>query len=308
MRIGAVIVAAGWFEKDTDAACFMEMGELAMAERVVLNFQRAGVKEIVMVTGFQGKELEKRLKHYRITFLRNEAYEQTQMFDSAKLGLTYMKDRCDRLLFCPADVPFFTETTVKLLLKEKGSFVVPVFREQQGHPICMDAGVVAGVLDYQGNGGLRGALDELHVKPMEVQIEDEGAVTDAYRNKNYEHLVERHDAGLLRPQVKVKLANKKPFFNGELVNLLKLIDSFGSVKDACDRAGISYSKGFSVIHLAEKELGYEIVERQQGGKFGGQAAISKRGVELIKKFELFEAQITEEAEELYKQIFGSSQP
>ncbi|GFI51270.1 hypothetical protein IMSAGC020_02480 [Lachnospiraceae bacterium] len=84
----------------------MKIGDLTMAERVVVNFRQAGVNDIVMVTGYQGKKLEKELRHLGTTFLRNDDYETTQMFDSAKIGFTYLKDRCDRILFCPADVPF----------------------------------------------------------------------------------------------------------------------------------------------------------------------------------------------------------
>lgn len=306
MKIGAVIVAAGISAQMMDLRQLIKTGELSMAERVVLNFHRAGVKDIVMVTGYQGKLIEKHLQHCGITFLRNEHYEETQMFDSAKIGLEYLKNRCDRILFCPVDVPFFTETTVKKLLKTKGKLVVPVYQEQIGHPIRIDTALIPKILEYQGSHGLEGALDSLPVKPVEVWIDDEGAVTDADTKEDYGHLVEMHDSRLLRPQVKVQLVNKKPFFDAGVMNLLKLIDNLGSVKEACDKAGISYSKGWSMIHLAEKELGYGIVERKQGGKFGGQAQMTQKGFELFKNFERYEAEVTKEAELLYKKIFESN--
>lgn len=307
MKIGAVIVAAGMSSQMRDVKELIKVGELSMAERVVLNFQRAGVKEIVMVTGYQGKQVEKSLKHCGITFLRNEHYERTQMFDSAKLGLEYLKNRCDRILFCPVDVPFFTETTVKKLLKARGKLVFPVYQEQMGHPIRIDSSLIPKILEYQGNRGLQGALDSLSVKPVELWIDDEGAVTDAYAKEDYQHLVEFHNSRLMRPQVKVQLVNKKPFFDAGMINLLKLIGSLGSVKEACDKAGISYSKGWSMIHLAEKELGYEIVERKQGGKSGGQAQVTQKGFELLKNFERYEAEVIKEAEFLYKKIFESTE-
>lgn len=306
MKIGAVIVAAGMSAQMRDFKELMKTGELSMAERVVLNFHRAGVKEIVMVTGYQGKLVEKSLQHCGITFLRNEHYERTQMLDSAKIGLEYLKNRCDRVLFCPVDVPFFTETTVEKLLKARGKLIVPVYQEKTGHPIRIDSGLIPGILEYKGNQGLKGALDSLSVKPVELWIDDEGAVTDAEKKEDYRHLVEIHDSRLMRPQVKVQLVNKKPFFDAGTMNLLKLIDSLGSVKEACDKAGISYSKGWSMIHLAEKELGYEIVERKQGGKSGGQAQITEKGFELFRAFGQYEAEVTKEAELLYKKFFESN--
>ena len=51
MSIGAVIVAAGMSTRMKDFKQLMKIGDLTMAERVIVNFRRAGVKDIVMVTG-----------------------------------------------------------------------------------------------------------------------------------------------------------------------------------------------------------------------------------------------------------------
>ena len=69
-----------------------------------------------MITGFNATMLERHLAGNNIIFLRNENYERTQMFDSVKIGLNYLSDKCERLLFTPVDVPLFTSQTVKKLL------------------------------------------------------------------------------------------------------------------------------------------------------------------------------------------------
>lgn len=121
------------------------------------------------------------------------------------------------------------------------------------------------------------------------------------------YLAELHDERLMRPQVKVRLMNKKPFFGPGPATLLKQIDSLGSVKEACARTGISYSKGWKMIHLAEEELGYEIVGRQPGGKNGGAAFLTDRGKKLLHLFEEYEAQVEKAASEIYNQIFFDSE-
>ena len=78
MRVGAVIVAAGMSTRMDDFKQLMKIGNLTMVERVVINFLRTGVKDIVMVTGYRADEVEKSLRHFGITFLRNEDYETTQ--------------------------------------------------------------------------------------------------------------------------------------------------------------------------------------------------------------------------------------
>ena len=71
-------------------------------------------------------------------------------------------------------------------------------------------------------------------------------------------------------------------------------------------AGISYSKGWNMIHAVEHELGYKIVERQQGGKYGGKAYITQKGKQWIELFEIYEQRMNEVANDLYEEIFSYS--
>ncbi len=306
LTIGALIVAAGMSTRMKDFKQLMKIGDLTMAERVVVNFRRVGVKDIVMVTGFQAKLLEKELQRYGITFLRNEDYETTQMFDSVKIGLDYLKDRCDRVLFCPVDVPFFSDETVDRLLEQEGQWVYPFCNGRIGHPIRIDTELIPKILSYAGEGGLKGALDSLGIKPVILEVNDEGAITDADTEEDYRHLVEIHNARLMRPQVKVSLVKKKPFFGPGTVTILKQIDNLGSVREACQKSGISYSKGWTIIHSAEEELGYKIVDCQPGGKFGGVANVTKKGKELLALFEKYEEMVEVSAKEIYDELFSDS--
>ena len=303
MRVGAVIVAAGMSTRMEDFKQLMKIGDLTLVERVVVNFLRVGIKDIVMVTGYRAEEVEKTLHHYGITFLRNENYETTQMFDSAKMGLDYLKDRCDQVLFCPADVPFFSGDTVKLLLEQKGKLVFPICQDRIGHPIRIDADLIPSILEYQGDRGLKGALDSLNVTPIRMIVEDEGAITDADTPEDYKYLVEIHNANLIRAGVKVWLMKQKSFFGPGTVTLLRQIDSLGSVREACKCTGISYSKGWTIIHAAEGELGYPIVERRPGGKNGGTAYVTDKGRKLMDLFEKYEQKVGEAADQIFADIF-----
>ena len=77
----------------------------------------------------------------------------------------------------------------------------------------------------------------------------------------------------------------------------------GSVREACQKTGISYSKGWAIIRSAERELGYKIVDCQPGGKNGGQASVSIKGKRLLALFEDYEEKVKAAADDLYKNIF-----
>jgi molybdenum cofactor cytidylyltransferase len=193
LKTGAVIVAAGMSTRMHDFKQLMKIDGMALAERVAVNFQRAGIKDIVMVTGYRAEQVEKELSHLGITFLWNRDYETTQMFDSAKMGLAALKDRCDSILFCPADVPFFSDNTAEALLAAKGKLVFPVSNGRNGHPIRIDTDLIPRILEYQGDRGLKGALDSLDTKPVSLYVEDEGSVTDADTKEDYHHLEKIHN-------------------------------------------------------------------------------------------------------------------
>ena len=113
MRTGAVVVAAGMSSRMGEFKPMLSIGRMSIAERVIATLQQSGVTEIVMVTGYNAVVLERHLANHGIVFLRNERYDTTTMFDSACLGLSYIRDKCDRVLFTPVDIPLFTSATVR---------------------------------------------------------------------------------------------------------------------------------------------------------------------------------------------------
>ena len=107
----------------------------------------------------------------------------------------------------------------------------------------------------------------------------------------------------IRPRIKVQLTGSEPFFGPGVRTLLEWIREEGSVRDACEKMGLSYSKGRKMLDRAEKELGYTIVARSPGGKNGGGARVSDEGLKLLEKYERFEKELTETAAEKYREIF-----
>ncbi len=107
----------------------------------------------------------------------------------------------------------------------------------------------------------------------------------------------------IRPRLKVQLVGTEPFFGPGVRTLLEWIREEGSVRDACEKMGLSYSKGRKMLERAERELGYTIVERSPGGRNGGSASVSDAGLRLLLQYERFEKELTEAAEEKYREIF-----
>ena len=56
-------------------------------------------------------------------------------------------------------------------------------------------------------------------------------------------------------RVKLQINTDEPVLGPGVAELLELVEETGSMKEACGRMGMSYSKGWSLIRTAERELG-----------------------------------------------------
>ncbi|MBQ6014499.1 MAG: nucleotidyltransferase family protein, partial [Firmicutes bacterium] len=179
MQTAALIVAAGMSSRMGDFKPMLNIGSISIAKRIVANFHQAGISRIVVITGYKAEALEHHLSNEGLIFLRNENYASTDMVDSARIGLAYLQDKCDRILFTPVDIPLFPSDTVTKLMDSGCDLAVPVCDGVKGHPILISSELVPSILADSGEGGLRGALERCPVPLKTVPVEDRGILHDA---------------------------------------------------------------------------------------------------------------------------------
>lgn len=304
MQVGALIVAAGMSKRMGEFKPMLSIGSISIAQRVVVTLSQAGVSKIVMVTGYNATILERHLSGNGIIFLRNEQYETTQMFDSVKIGLSYLQDKCDKVLFTPVDVPLFTARTVKTILDSGAPLAVPMCEGKQGHPILIARELIPEILNDCGEMGLKGAMDRCSVPLLRIDVEDPGTIHDADTPEDFSALVEYHNAQLVRPVVSVSLAKEKPFFDSKIATLLMLIGETKSVRAAGQRMQLSYSSCWNTIRTLESQLNYSLIERSQGGAGGSTSVLTDRGRLLLERYNAYERKLKELSAELYEDYFG----
>lgn len=189
LEYAGLIVAAGMSRRMGTCKQLMTIGEYTFIEHIVRRFQLAGVQRIVVVTGYKAKEVQETLKEYSIQFVHNDQYEHSQMFDSVKLGLTALKEKADRIFFCPVDVPFFSVETMETEKKQSEDIVFPISHHKIGHPILLSGSCIQDILDYKGNRGLKGALDSFDKERIcYLPVDDPCGVIDADTKEDVELL------------------------------------------------------------------------------------------------------------------------
>lgn len=308
MQTAALIVAAGMSSRMGKFKPMLNIGSISVAQRVVATFQQAGIRRIVMVTGFNATALERHLAGNGIIFLRNENYETTQMFDSAKIGLSYLADKCDRVLFTPVDVPLFTSNTVRALLDADAPLACPLCQGQQGHPISIASTLIPRLLADGGQQGLRGGMERCGAPLTLVEVDDPGTLQDADTPEDFSVLLRYHNSQLVRPVVTVSLSREMPFFDSRIAMLLTLVDETHSVRAAGQRMQLSYSSCWNSIRTLESQLNYPLLQRSQGGSGGSASVLTPEGKRFLQRYLDYERALKDQANTLYDRYFGDLFP
>jgi len=304
MEVGALIVAAGMSSRMGEFKPMLHIGTISIAQRIIATLNRAGVNKIVMITGYNAVALERHLADRGVIFLRNENYETTQMFDSVKIGLRYLENKCDKVLFTPVDVPLFTAHTVKTILESDALLACPICQGERGHPLLIGNPLIREILQDSGEQGLRGATSRCSVPIQYVPVEDHGTICDADTPEDYAALVEYHNHQLARAAVQVSLVKEKVFLDEKMAMLLRLVDETKSVRTAGQRMQLSYSSCWNRIRRLEEQLSYPLIERTPGGAVGGTSILTDQGRTLLGKYTEYEEKVKAVAEDLFDTYFG----
>ncbi len=99
---------------------------------------------------------------------------------------------------------------------------------------------------------------------------------------------------------KLKIKRKDLTLIGEgIAELLKGVESHGSLRQAAVQMNMSYSQAWQLIKLAEDAFGKPLIERQIGGKEGGGSSLTLHAEDLLIRFKAME----NDAENCLKNLF-----
>lgn len=306
-KTGAVLVAAGLSSRMKDFKPMLPFGGSTVSRHMVSLLKDMDVEPVVVVTGYRAEQLESHLSHAGVRFVRNERYEETEMFDSIQLGVKEIAADCERIMILPIDIPALMPETIRQTLMIDAPILRTMCKGEPGHPIIIQTDVFPELWKNDGHRGLRGAMEESGIPITNLEVEDEGIYKDMDTKEEYKELLKwNYDRGQgypMKPLVHVGLKAGEKFFGPGACELLELIGQTGSVQEACARMSLSYSKGSRILKNIEKQLGEDVVQRWTGGVGGGGAELTKKGVWLTGNYRKMEAEIEKAAEEAFDRYF-----
>jgi len=164
MHIGAVLLAAGEGRRMGGVAkSLITLQGVPLISRQLVALSGAGVDEVVVVTGYAGREVEQQIQSFPVTVVHNPLHEQGQQ-GSVRSGLEALSGSFDAVFVMPCDQPLVAaDDLVELISAFKkrpaGHVVVPVVNGQRGNPILLDELALAEILASDTNLACRHLTD-----------------------------------------------------------------------------------------------------------------------------------------------------
>lgn len=214
--ICALILAAGYSTRMHAFKPLLPFGNGSVLAHVADVWRAAGARDIVVVAGYRGHEVETEARRLGLACVQNPAPEHG-MFSSIQVGLTCCLRHSTAQWFGvqPVDIPLISPATIRALLAvctvTNKDLVKPAHGQNNGHPPMIRRSAVPGILAHSGNDGLRGALRRLSLERVEVQ--DEQIDMDMDTQEDYSRalalLAQREDSKELYRSVQAKRGSIK---------------------------------------------------------------------------------------------------
>ena len=231
MNIDLIILAGGFSSRMGVFKPLLPVDGIPAIMRCIQTGKEAGIREIVVVTGFMRAELERALQGFEfeefksqghkfensvyggfelqgsefkgleleIRLVHNENYV-AGMFSSVVTGvkaLNRSNERGEGFFLLPADCCTVSSNTLITLASaftnNDGKAVIrPKFDGRRGHPPLIPAGYASAITKYSGNEGLKAVLRTL--PSVEVEMDSDEALHDMDTPEDYSQLL--HFLGL----------------------------------------------------------------------------------------------------------------
>ncbi|MEA4914341.1 MAG: nucleotidyltransferase family protein [Christensenella sp.] len=191
MKAAGLITVAGQSQRMHAFKPLLPINGTPMIAVTANVFGDAGITDLFVVVGKRGEEIVSALASYNARFLWNDAFAQTEMFDSLQIGLTAIAATggYDCAFFLPGDMPAVEPSVLRQLMAklEYGDYdvIFPSTGTRRLHPPLIRANLFEQLIAYSGEDGLRGAFRAIDAKIGYVITQETGCLIDVDTPEDY---------------------------------------------------------------------------------------------------------------------------
>ena len=181
--IGALLLAAGESRRmGQNNKLLMTIDSIPIVVRTFDNILDSQADPIVVVLGYQAREIEETLKDHlkraqlqgKTVLLTINPCFQEGIGSSARWGMSRLPEGCAGVLICLGDMPWVSGTLMDQLIESfdsEAAAVVPMVGNRQGNPLLWGAQAFQGLRSLQGDKGGRLLLERNEPTIRRVQTD-----------------------------------------------------------------------------------------------------------------------------------------
>ena len=166
-NISAIILAAGKSQRMGQPKMLLPWKDTTVLGQVTMTFSKAGIADIIVVTGGDKEVVEMEASRLAIQFpvrvVFNPLFEQRGMMSSIQTGLAAAPPDCKAVLIGLGDQPQVEEKTLRDILglyeKTGAGIIVPSYENRRGHPVLIAAKYIPELMNFDPQSSLRGFMN-----------------------------------------------------------------------------------------------------------------------------------------------------
>lgn len=191
-EFSAIVLAAGFSSRMGEFKPLLPLGNRSILERVIILFQKTGIRDIHVVIGHRQSELHPIVDKLDVHGIFNPDYRH-DMFTSVVIGLGALGSGTEAVFILPVDIPLVKPSTIHSLLsayqENRGHLLYPTFGGKRGHPPLIPFSYARDIIKWQGENGLNGALKHFESNALEIKVPDENILFDLDTPEDYQNLL-----------------------------------------------------------------------------------------------------------------------
>jgi molybdenum cofactor cytidylyltransferase len=189
-QIAAIVLAAGRSQRMGQPKMLLPWGDTTVIGQVVRTLAKAGLGEIVVVTGGARQQVEAALQDHPARLVYNPRYEEDQMALSLKAGLASLSAGVEAALVALGDQPQMQQKVVSQVVQDfhesRAPLVFPSYHLRRGHPWIIARSLWGELLDREPPRTLRDLLRPYGNQIRYVAVQDDSILRDLDTPADYQ--------------------------------------------------------------------------------------------------------------------------
>ncbi len=191
-NISALILAAGYSSRMGHFKPLSILGPTTAVQRCVNLFKSAGMDDIRVIVGYRHAEITESLRGTGVRTVLNKQFHDG-MLSSVKSGLSSFDKIPLAFFILPVDIPLVRTSSINQILRNldrcSADVIYPCFLGRRGHPPLIKGALIPEILEFEGDGGLRGYLNKKTA--LNAELPDENILRDMDNPDQYRNILER---------------------------------------------------------------------------------------------------------------------